>query len=276
MTEIIDGKKISDEITAELRLNISSSAVTPRLAVVVINPDSRSKKYVQLKISKASELGMRVDIYDWSGIDFEICEDKMNELAIDNKVHGIIVQLPANGLPDVQKLLDLIPVQKDVDGLSSASLEAIKKDSSFFTPATPRAIIELLKRSGVDLEGKKILIVGQGKLVGGPLAIILKNKGFNVETADDNTANLGEICKNADVVISAVGKANLINASMIKPGAVVIDAGISEAKGRMTGDVDYEGMDGLASKIARVPGGVGPVTVICLLDNLLLSAQHQL
>jgi methylenetetrahydrofolate dehydrogenase (NADP+)/methenyltetrahydrofolate cyclohydrolase len=124
------------------------------------------------------------------------------------------------------------------------------------------------------LIGKKILVVGQGKLVGEPLALILANKGYQVRTADSSTADLASLCKQSDVVISAVGKSNLINASMIKTGTVVIDAGISEVGGKMTGDIDYDGMEGIASAIAKVPGGVGPVTVSCLLHNVAIATKN--
>ena len=274
MMQIIDGKKIAAEIEAELKQKLAALPKAPRLAIVVINPDHRSKQYVELKLTKASELGINADMHDWSGQDLESCLTKMKELASDTTVKGIIVQLPVPGL-EIQKVLDLIPPRKDVDGLSSASLQAIRAGGELITPATPKAIIELLKRSGEVLEGKKILIVGQGKLVGEPLGIILKNKGLSVETADQATTDLNELCKSADVVISAAGKSGLIKAQMIKPGAVVIDAGISEVDGKMTGDVDYEGMEGVASKIAKVPGGVGPVTVVCLLDNLVEATGAQ-
>lgn len=276
MTQIIEGKNIAREIEDDLRQTIRIMSTAPRLVVVVINSDHRSKQYVKLKLAKASELGLNVDVYDWSGMDFRSCVSKMKELADNKAVNGIIVQLPAPGFDNIQKLLDLIPLQKDLDCLSSASLDSIKAGTNALTPPTPRAVLELLKRSDVILKDKKILIVGQGRLVGKPLGLIMQNRGLNVFTADKNTNNLDELCKTSDVVISGAGRADLIKAEMIKQGAVIIDAGISEVGGKMTGDVNYNGMDGIASKIAKVPGGVGPVTVVCLLANLVEAAKKQI
>lgn len=274
MTQIINGKDIANQIDRETTEALSMLLVTPRLAIVLINPDKRSRLYVELKLAKASELGINVDVHDWTNEDPASYETKMTELANETRVNGIIVQLPAPGEFDLQKLLDLIPTSKDVDGLSSNSLDAIRTNQNSLMPATPKAIIEVLLRSVDDLIGKKILVVGQGKLVGEPLALILANKGYQVQTADSTTADLASLCKQSDVIISAVGKSNLINASMIKTGAVVIDAGISEVGGKMTGDINYDGMDGIASAIAKVPGGVGPVTVSCLLHNVAIATKN--
>lgn len=274
MTQIINGKDIANQIDRETTEALSMLLVTPRLAIVLINPDERSRLYVELKLAKASELGINVDVHDWTNEDPASYETKMTELANETRVNGIILQLPAPGEFDLQKLLDLIPASKDVDGLSSNSLDAIRTNQNSLMPATPKAIIEVLLRSVDDLIGKKILVVGQGKLVGEPLALILENKGYQVQTADSTTADLASLCKESDVVISAVGKSKLINASMIKTGAVVIDAGISEVGGKMTGDINYDGMDGIASAIAKVPGGVGPVTVSCLLHNVAIATKN--
>lgn len=274
MTQIIDGKEIASGVDQQTLRDLASLLVTPRLAIVTINPDERSKKYVDLKLAKASELAINVDVHDWSGESSASCMSKMSELANEDHINGIIVQLPAPGVDGLQELLDIIPAHKDVDGLSSTSLELIKNDQNGLVPATPKAIMEVLKRSVPGLISKKILVVGQGKLVGEPLGIILKNKGYQVETADSTTADLADLCKASDVVISAVGKSDLINASMIKNGAVVIDAGISDVGGKMTGDVNYESMENVASAIAKVPGGVGPVTVSCLLNNVVEATKN--
>lgn len=274
MMQIIDGKKIASDIDQETTRDLASLLVTPRLAIVLINPDDRSKQYVKLKQAKASELGINVELHDWSAKDLSFCKSKMTELSKQDSINGIIVQLPAPGLDKLQDLLDIIPAHKDVDGLSSASLEAIKNDQNSLIPATPRAIIEVLSRSVENLITKKILIVGQGKLVGKPLAMILTNKGYQLTTADSTTADLTDLCKDSDVIVSAVGKSDLIHASILKNGAVVIDAGISEVGGKMTGDVNYTDMEQVASAIAKVPGGVGPVTVSCLLNNVVKATKN--
>jgi methylenetetrahydrofolate dehydrogenase (NADP+)/methenyltetrahydrofolate cyclohydrolase len=269
MAQIIDGKKIADELTEECKRQIDelkAKGTTPKLAIVTYNPESASEVYANLKLKKAQQLGMDCNIIDWSQKSPDECMIAMKELGNDELVDGIIVQLPANGLEHVQKLLDTIPANKDVDGLSD--------NEHVLTPATPKAILTLLEKADVDLKGKKIAIVGQGKLVGKPLADIMLKLGYDVSSADSRTNDLSAITKPADVVISAVGKPGLVNGAMIKPGAVVIDAGTSEQHGSLVGDVDYDSVDAVASKIAKVPGGVGPVTVICLLQNVIEASKN--
>jgi methylenetetrahydrofolate dehydrogenase (NADP+)/methenyltetrahydrofolate cyclohydrolase len=268
MTNIIDGKSIAEKLEKECKLETSqliTGGVVPTLAIIAYNPDAASQKYINLKLKKSRELGIKCMLLDWSDKNFDECMVSMENLANDPEVHGIIMQLPAKGLGNVQSLLDYIPANKDVDGLSS------KK--SKLTPATPKAILTLLEKSGVSLAGKNIAIIGQGKLVGRPLTLLLNNKGFDVSTADSKTTDIAAITKKADIVISAVGKPGLINGSMIKPGAVVIDAGTSEQNNSLIGDVDYESVDGVAGKLAKVPGGVGPVTVACLLHNVIEATK---
>ena len=271
MAQIIDGKKIADELADECKRQIEqlkSRGKTPRLAIITYNPDGASKVYANLKLKKAQQLGMNCSIIDWSQKSPTECIKAMKELGNDDSVDGIIVQLPANGLGNVQELLNTIPANKDVDGLSDGE--------HVLTPATPKAVLTLLEKADVDLKGKKIAIVGQGKLVGKPLTNIMLKLGYDVSSADNMTGDLTAITKPADIVISAVGKPGLINGATIKPGAVVIDAGTSEQHGSLVGDVDYNSVDEVASKIAKVPGGVGPVTVISLLQNVVEAARTKL
>lgn len=276
MTKIIDGKLIASLITKDLSAQLKKLSTKPTLAIVTINPDARSLKYVALKQKKADEIGINIEKLDWSGLDSDDCVKKMRRLADSPDADGIIVQLPAIGMDQesVQKILDEIPPSKDVDGLSTASLHAAMNGEKGLIPATPKAILEVLKHEKVVLKNKLILIVGQGKLVGKPLSVLLLKEGLEVKVADSATENLSNLVGSADIVISAVGKPKIINSKMIKNGAVVIDAGISEIGASMIGDIDYEGMDGIASKIAKVPGGVGPVTVVSLLQNVIEAAKN--
>lgn len=274
MTKIIDGKKIASEIIDRLRREVSKLSKKPRLAIITINADARSLKYVELKQQKASEIGVNVEIMDWSSLDLKSCIKKMRVIANNPEINGIIVQLPATGMGDIQKVLDEIPTSKDVDGLSTNSLGAVMRGQSDMIPATPKAILEILQFETIKTMGKRILIIGQGKLVGKPLAMLLKGRNMLVKTADSNTINLNKLCKSADVIISAVGKPRIINSQMLKSGAVVIDAGISEVGSSMVGDVDYDGLEGIASRVAKVPGGVGPVTVACLLENVVEATKN--
>jgi len=270
MAKDIDGKAIAQSIEAGCKdevKKLTSHGVIPKLAIVVYNPSEPSRVYVDLKIKKAREMGIATELHDWSGKPVEECISLMDELAADSSTHGIIVQLPAVGLDNVEALLARIPQGKDVDGLNP-------QNSYKIIPATPKAILTLLEKSDVSLAGKNIAVIGQGKLVGRPLTLLLNNKGFDVSTADSKTADIAAITKNSDIVISAVGKPGLINGSMIKPGAVVIDAGTSEQNNALVGDVDYESVDGVAGKLAKVPGGVGPVTVACLLHNVIEATKN--
>lgn len=275
MTKIIDGKKIAQKIADDLTVKVSelkAQGVTPKLVNIGIKPDKRAKVYIRLKDRIATQIGITYEYHDLSNKPQEECLQHVAELAKDNSVHGIIVQLPMHGWYDPQILLNIIPLNKDVDGLSDQSLLALKSNTAQIIPATPLAILELLKQSNVDLQEKTVTIVGQGKLVGLPLGIILQNLGVRVLTADIHTSNLAELTKQADVIVSATGQAGLIAADTITEGCVVLDAGIIEVNGKLHGDVDFESVNGKAGMISPVPGGVGPMTVVMLLSNVVNAA----
>ena len=273
MRKIINGKEIAENILNSIKHKALAENTKPKLAVITYNADERSKLYVGLKIKKAKEVGIEFEVLYWSGKDLDECKAEIKKLAKDESINGIIAQLPMNGLDSFQEVLNLIPNSKDVDGLSDASLEALKDNKQTLTPATPRAIIEVIKSEQINLNNKNILIIGQGKLVGLPLSIILKNKGYEVMTADSNTNNLNELTLDADIIISAAGVPKLITGDMVKHDVIVLDAGAAEANGKIVGDVDYESVEPKASVISKVPGGVGPVTVACLLENVILCAN---
>lgn len=274
MRKIINGKEIAENILNLIKHKTSAENTKPKLAVITYNADERSKLYVSLKIKKAKEVGIEFEVLDWSGKDLDECKAEIQKLAKDDSINGIIAQLPMNGLDNFQEVLNLIPTSKDVDGLSDVSLEALKANKLTLIPATPRAIIEVINSEQIDLNNKNILIIGQGKLVGLPLSIILKNKGYEVMTADKNTKNLNELTLNADIIISAAGVPKLITGDMVKDGATILDAGAAEANGKIVGDVNYESVEPKASVISKVPGGIGPVTVACLLENTLEASKN--
>lgn len=274
-TKIINGKQIADKIADKLKKEVAKLNNKPSLAIVIYKPDERSKVYVKLKQSRAQEIGIKVKIYDWSDCSQDKCLKSMQELASSKEVDGIIVQLPLNGWYDPQVLLDLIPAHKDVDGLSNKSLENLKNNNAQLVPATPKAVLLALEHEKVELDNKKIVIVGQGKLVGLPLAIILKSSNYDVITADINTKDIQSICKKADVLISATGVSKIIKGDMVKAGAIMIDAGIVEINGKLTGDVDYSSVESKCSIIAKVPGGIGPITVVSLLQNVVMACASK-
>lgn len=276
MTKIIDGKTIAQKTAEDLAVRVSklkSRGVAPKLVNIGINPDKRAEVYIRLKDRIATQIGITYEYLDLSDKSQEECLQHVAELAQDNTIHGIIVQLPMRDWYDPQVLLNMIPLNKDVDGLSDQSLLALKSNTTQLIPATPLAILELLKQSGVDLQEKTVTIVGQGKLVGLPLGIILQNLGVRVLTADIHTSNLAELTQQADIVVSATGKAGLITADSISEGCIVIDAGIIEVNGQLRGDVDFESVNGKAGMLSPVPGGVGPMTVAMLLSNVVNAAS---
>lgn len=273
MAKIIDGKKIADRIAQKITNEVNKLKSKPKLAIVTYRADERSMVYIKLKKQRALQVGIEIELIDWSDLEQDDCLKAMKKLGERDDIDGIIVQLPLDGWYDPQMLLDVIPPQKDVDGLSMQSLEDLKHNKNVLIPATPKAVLTTLEISDVILSDKKVVIVGQGKLVGLPLSIILKNQGLDVETADINTKNLAKLTKSADVLISAAGQPKLITGEMIKPGATVLDVGIVEISGKLAGDVDYESVEPIADKISKVPGGIGPITVVSLLENVVEAAK---
>lgn len=277
MAKIIDGNKIAQTILDEIKLEVDGLKLTrkvPKLVIVSYNPSLASKTYIGLKLARSKELGIACEVLDWTGQSLDACMSAMAALSGKQDVDGIIVQLPTRGLEGYQELLNAIPASKDVDGLSDESLVLLRANSAKLIPATPRAILELIARSQIDLQGKAIVIIGQGKLVGLPLSVIMKNKNLDVVGIDINTADTSHILKSADVVIAAAGQANLVTGTMIKAGSIVLDAGTSEQNGELGGDVEYSSVEPVASMVSKVPGGIGPVTVACLLQNVVEASKN--
>ena len=270
MGEIIDGRKMREAILSELAERVRKEALEPKLAIVQVGDDAASSRYIEQKRKAAEEIGSSITLYHLSPeTTFPELKRLIAKLNRDKSTHGIIVQLPLPAQLDEEKVGGLILETKDVDGFRSESP---------FPPATPTAILEILEREGVGLRGKVIAIVGAGKLVGEPLyEILLKKKEIKeLISVDINSPKpLGFYTKQADILVSAVGKPNLIKAKMLKPGVAIVDAGISvDQEGKLAGDVDFENAKTVASKITPVPGGVGPMTVAMLLKNLVEAAAE--
>jgi methylenetetrahydrofolate dehydrogenase (NADP+)/methenyltetrahydrofolate cyclohydrolase len=274
MTKVINGNEIAQEIIDSIKAQVTKIDSRPKLVIITYYADERSKVYVNLKLKKSNEVGIECKTLDWSGKSLDECKAEMQNLSNDVSVNAIIAQLPMHKLDGYQEVLDLIPASKDVDGLSSSSIEMLKESTANLVPATPKAILEVIKHENIELNNKNVLIIGQGKLVGLPLSIIMKNQGFKVMTADKNTQNMTKLTLDADIIITATGSPHLINGGMIKEGAIVLDAGAAEADGKIVGDVDYNSVEPKASVISKVPGGIGPVTVACLLENVLETSKN--
>ncbi len=276
---IMDGVLLQSEIVARLRAEIESlgnPAVC--LATVLVGDDKPSQRYVASKGKRAIEAGMVSRHVGLSGDSTqEQVEQAVRELVADPTVHGILVQLPLpNGL-DAERVLELIPAEKDVDGLTTASMGRLMRGLPGHVGCTPRGVMRLLERYGVATAGKRAVVIGRSTLVGLPLAVLLAQKGIDATPtlAHSRSGDLAELCRSADIVVGAVGVAHLIKADWIKPGAAVLDVGMSRTAAGLVGDVDFEAVRHVAGHITPMPGGTGVMTVACLLENTLDAARMQ-
>ncbi len=260
---LIDGREIADFIKRRHAEQIKAMDRPPTLAIVQAGADAATASFVRAKKLYAGDIGARVEEVP-ARPQTQALRQEVERLGRDTSIDGIIVQLPLPANCDTDAVLTAIPAAKDVDGLTP---------NSQFAAGTPTAILWLLAAYGVELKGKLIAVVGQGKLVGGPLTRLLRDQGLEVLALDINTLDLAGAIKSADVIICGVGQAGLIKSSMVKPGAVVIDAGTSLKDGRVVGDVEPALYDRPDLKITPVPGGVGPMTVAVLFDNLVRAAS---
>jgi methylenetetrahydrofolate dehydrogenase (NADP+)/methenyltetrahydrofolate cyclohydrolase len=266
---LLDGKKLAEKILSELKEEIARLGKKPRLAVVSVGENAASQKFIEQKKKKAEEIGVEVNIsYFSAGISESDLKENISRLAADNSVDGLIIQLPLPEKFNMQEILDMIPPEKDLDLLSSASWANFIVGSFSILPPVAGAIKAIFEEYGIDYKHAYTVVVGNGKLVGKPVAAWLKNEGATFAVIDENTENISGVIQSGDIVITGVGKPNLITAEMIKDGAVVIDAGTSESGGKVVGDVDFGSVAPQASYITPVPGGVGPLTVAMLFKNL--------
>jgi methylenetetrahydrofolate dehydrogenase (NADP+)/methenyltetrahydrofolate cyclohydrolase len=266
---IIDGRHIAKTLEQELA-QILSTTPKKRVAFVLFGNDSSSIQFIGIKSRVAQRLGIETKTFQYEDINStEQALLNINEI-ISESYDGIVVQLPLPVGMDTQVILNSIPVELDIDVLSDNAKESYALSSSHKIPPVAAAVQEIITSIGVDLKDKNVLVVGNGKLVGEPVGIMLKHEGvmFGVINKDTDEQVRNEKIKNADVIISGVGIPHLIKPDMIKPGVILIDAGTSEQSGKLAGDIDPECAD-IASYITPVPGGVGPITVIALFKNLL-------
>src|SRR3989344_2401399 len=268
--KILDGKKVAQKVFDSLRKEISSRDPKPRLAIIRVGDNPASKIYTSLKKKRSEEIGIDTEIYSF--------QENINEKDLLSRIkekeaisEGIIVQLPLPRNLDEKKILNAIDPQKVVDSFTAVKLGKLLQREEKLVPATPKGIIRLLEEYNLSLEGKRVVIVNRSVIVGKPLVALLLNRGATVTICHSQTKNVAEHTRNADVLISAVGKSKFITSEMVKEGAVVIDVGISKEEGRIVGDVDFEEVLNKASYITPVPGGVGPMTVAMLLENVMLA-----
>ena len=278
MAQLIDGKQISKEIKEELKIEVEHLKQQGReicLAVVQVGNDPASTVYVNNKKKACAYIGIRSESYE---LPETITERELLELVerlnTDEKVSGILVQLPLPKTLNEEKILRAISPEKDVDGFHPVSVGRLWLGEKGFLSCTPAGIIQLLKRSGISIEGKECVVVGRSNIVGKPMAALLLRENATVTIAHSKTRNLKEVTKRANILIAAVGHQQMIDDSYIKEGAVVIDVGMHRnAQNKLCGDVDFEKVKEKASAITPVPGGVGPMTIAMLMNNCVETAR---
>ena len=290
MDKIIDGKLIAEqikkEIAAEVADMIDHGLGAPHLAAVIVGDDGASKTYVASKEKACHSVGMTSSVYRLPATTSEAeLLQTVEFLNNDPEINGYIIQLPLPKHIDEDKIINAIKPSKDVDGFTSINVGRLQLGLPCFVPATPNGIMELIKRSGIETVGKEVVVLGRSNIVGTPMAILMSRKGIDstVTLCHSRTKNLAEVCRRADIIVAAIGKQGFVTADMVKPGAVVIDVGIhriedpDSPKGyKILGDVDYDEVYKVASKITPVPGGVGPMTIVSLLQNTLKAAKGEI
>lgn len=272
---IIDGREVAYKIKEEIKNEISLLSNKLTLCVVQVGDDEASNIYIKQKEKLANELGINFIHKKYNDISEELLEEEIIKLNEDKNITGIIIQLPIPDKYNTNKLINLIDPNKDVDGLTDYNKVKLYNNEEGIIPCTPLGILELLNHYNIDVKGENIVIIGRSLLVSKPLFNLLLNKDATVTMCHSKTINLSSITKNADILISATGKPHLVTEDMIKDNAVIIDVGISRIDGKLCGDVDFENVSKKASYITPVPGGVGPMTVIMLMKNILNAYKKQ-
>ena len=270
--QIIDGKALAAQIRTEVTQRVAAikaQGVTPGLAVILVGDNPASQVYVRNKVKACSDCGMHsvLEKYDATMSEAALLE-RVHALNADPAIHGILVQLPLPAHIDAQKVIETISPAKDVDGFHIASAGALMTGMPGFWPCTPYGCMKMLESIGYKLRGKHAVVIGRSNIVGKPMALMLLAQDATVTICHSRTPDLAAITRQADVIVAAVGKRNVLTADMVKPGAVVLDVGMNRNdEGQLCGDVDFDGVKNVASHITPVPGGVGPMTIAMLLKN---------
>lgn len=275
--KLLDGKKVSARIKSELALEtekLKKEGINPGLAVVIVGDDPASRVYVNNKKKACAEVGIYSEEY---ALPEETTEKQLleliDELNKNDKINGILVQLPLPKHLDEKTVLYAIDPKKDVDAFHPVNVGRIMIGDFDFVPCTPAGVMELIAESGIDVAGKNCVVIGRSNIVGKPQAMLLLHKNGTVTVCHSKTKDLPEITKKADILVAAVGRAKFVTKDMVKPGAVVIDVGMNrDENGKLCGDVDFEKVSEIAGAITPVPGGVGPMTIAMLMKNTVKAA----
>ncbi len=278
---LIDGKAASERVKVEVRERLAvlgERGVVPGLAVILVGADPPSEIYVRKKLEACRKVGLSSSLFRFPGdVDQATLWAQIQALNTDDRIHGILVQLPLPLHLDTKGTIDKIDPEKDVDGLHPLNIGRLQTGRPGFIPCTPLGVMRLLRDHGVELRGKHAVVLGRSAIVGRPMSWLLLRGHATVTTCHRHTVGTREIAARADVLVSAVGRAGLVERGWVKPGAVVIDIGINRlADGRVVGDCDFEAVREVASLVTPVPGGVGPMTVAMLLSNTVMAAERRL
>ena len=276
--KILDGKAVSLKVKESVKVRadeLKKFGVEPTLAVVLVGEDKASQTYVRAKEKACNEYGIKSVAHRLSE---NTTQNELlaliNVLNLDDSIHGILVQLPLPKHIDTDAILAAIDPQKDVDGFHAVNVGKLVSGLDGFVPCTPLGVMEILKEYGIEVAGLNAVVIGRSNIVGKPMANLLLNASATVTVTHSKTKNLKEICKNADLIVAAIGKPFFLKADMVKDGAIVVDVGINRLDdGRLVGDADFENVASKCSYITPVPGGVGPMTIAMLLNNTILAAQ---
>jgi len=276
---LIDGIALSQQLREQVAARTQAlhlHGVRPGLAVILVGDNPASQVYVRNKVKACEEAGFHslLERYDASLSQPALLEH-IARLNLDERIHGILVQLPLPDHIDAQRVIEAISPEKDVDGFHIASAGALMTGLPGFWPCTPYGCLKMLDSIGYDLKGKHAVVIGRSNIVGKPMALMLLQRNATVTVCHSGTQNLAHFTRQADVIVAAVGRRNVLTADMVKPGVVVLDVGMNRNdEGKLCGDVDFEGVRQVASYITPVPGGVGPMTITMLLINTLESAER--
>jgi methylenetetrahydrofolate dehydrogenase (NADP+)/methenyltetrahydrofolate cyclohydrolase len=274
---LMDGARLRDEITERLAAELVALG-SPRvcLGTVLVGDDRPSQIYVRSKHRQAEKAGM---VSQHAGLPATASqaevEDAVGAMATDPDVHGILVQLPLPDGLDAEAVLDLVPPVKDIDGLTERSMGRLLRGRPGHVPCTPKGVMRLLERYGTEVSGARAVVVGRSTLVGLPMSLLLARKGVDatVTLAHSRTRDLVEVCRSADILIAAAGMARMITGDHVRPGATVVDVGVSRTEAGIVGDVDFDAVQAVAGAITPMPGGTGPMTIACLLENTVDAAR---
>ena len=274
---LLDGIKLRDETVAKIKATIAAAG-NPKicLATVLVGDDAPSHIYVSNKHKKAQEAGMvsRGVNLPATATQAQV-EQAVAELVADNGVHGILVQLPLPKHIDTEAVLSLLPVEKDVDGLTERSLGRLVRGVKGHVPCTPLGVFRLLQSYKIETKGKRVVVIGRSALVGLPQMLLLVGRAADatVTVAHKSTSDMIGVCRESDIIVAAAGAARMVTAAHVKPGATVIDVGVTRIDNKIVGDVDFEAVQSIAGAITPMPGGTGPMTIACLLENTLEAAR---